>query len=81
MPAIRRATCSAELDLGILTTAEWLQFEGFQRRQKTNVLIQRMGSEGVPIKRIVRITGLSRSLVRRVLRGERADVFGYAKAA
>lgn len=33
-----------------------------------------MGAEGVPIKRIVRVTGLSRGLVRRVLRGEREDV-------
>ena len=75
MPTIRRTACSAALDPGILTAAERLQFEGFQRRQQTNVMIQRMGSEGVPIKRIVRITGLSRGLIRRVLRGEREDVF------
>lgn len=48
MPAIRKAACSAELDPSILTAAERLQFEGFQRRQKTNILIQRMGAEGVP---------------------------------
>lgn len=75
IPAIRRTVCDAELDPGIQTSAERLQFEGFKRRQKTNVLIQRMGAEGVPIKRIVRVTGLSRGLVRRVLRGEREDVF------
>ena len=75
MSAIRRTVCRAELDPDILTAAERLQFEGIQRRQKTNVLIQWMGAEGVPIKRIVRITGLSRGLVRRVLRGERDDVF------
>ena len=75
MSAIRRTVCRAELDPDILTAAERLQFEGFQRRQKTNVLIQWMGAEGVPLKRIVRITGLSRGLVRRVLRGERDDVF------
>ncbi|MEX1663840.1 ISL3 family transposase, partial [Thioclava sp. 15-R06ZXC-3] len=63
MPVIRRTACSAELDPGILTAAERLQFEGFQRRQKTNMLIQQMGAEGVPIKRIVRVTGLSRGLV------------------
>lgn len=75
MPAIRKAACSAELDPSILTAAERLQFEGFQRRQQTNILIQRMGAEGVPIKRIVRIAGVSRGLVRRVLRGEREDIF------
>lgn len=45
MPAIRRTACSAALDPGILTAAERLQFEGFQRRQQTNVMIQRMGSD------------------------------------
>ena len=61
MPVIRRTACSAELDPRILTAAERLQFEGFQRCQKTNMLIQRMGAEGVPIKRIVRVTALSRA--------------------
>ncbi len=75
MPAIRKTACSAELDSDILTAAERLQFEGFHWRQKTNVLIRRMGSEAVPIKPIARITGLSRGLVRRVLRGEREHVF------
>ncbi len=59
MSDIRRTVCRAELDPGILTAAERLQFEGLQWRQKTNVLIQRMGAEGVPVKRIVRVTGLS----------------------
>lgn len=75
MSQIRKVAYHAELDPGILTAAERLQYQGFQRRQQTNALIQRMGREGVPIKRIVRITGLSRGLVRRVLRGEREDVF------
>lgn len=30
IPVIRRTTCSAELDPGILTAAERLQFKGFQ---------------------------------------------------
>ena len=75
MPRIRKAADRAELDPGILTAAEQLQYQGFQRRRQTNAMIQRMRAEGIPIKRIVRITGLSRGLVRRVLRGEREDVF------
>jgi transposase len=63
------------LDPGILTAAGRMQYQGFQRRQQTNALIQRMDADGVPIKRIVRVAGLSRGLVRRVLRGEREDVF------
>lgn len=34
-----------------------------------------MADEGLPIKRIIRSTGLSRKLVRQILRGEREDVF------
>lgn len=75
MAQIRKVASHAEPDPGILTAAERLQYQGFQRRQQTNALIQRMGREGVPIKRIVRIAGLGRRLVRRLLRGEREDVF------
>ena len=38
-------------------------------------MVRRMAKEGLPIKRIVRIMGLSRKLVRQILRGEREDVF------
>lgn len=38
---------------------------GFQRRQQTNGMVQRMADEGIPIKLIERATGLSRGLVRR----------------
>ncbi len=59
----------------LLTAAEELQSEGFLRRQETNRMVRRMAGEGLPIKRIVRATGLNRKLIRQILRGEREDVF------
>lgn len=75
MAAIRRTVGARELDPALLTAAERLQYEGFQRRQQTNQLVTQMAAEGIPIKRIVRTTGLSRGLIRRIVRGEREDVF------
>lgn len=75
MPAIRKAIGAKTLDPKLLTAAERLQYEGFQRRQQTNRMVCRMAGEGTPIKRIMRLTGLSRGLVRQIVRGEREDVF------
>ncbi|MFV0514329.1 MAG: ISL3 family transposase [Jhaorihella sp.] len=75
MPAIRKAIGARTLDPKLLTAAERLQYEGFRRRQQTNRMVREMAGEGLPIKRIVRSTGLSRKLVRQILRGEREDVF------
>ncbi|MDF3363039.1 ISL3 family transposase [Sulfitobacter sp. Ks41] len=75
MPAIRKATGANTLDPKLLTAAERLQYEGFLRRQQTNRMVRQMADDGTPIKRIVRLTGLSRGLVRQIVRGEREDVF------
>ncbi|WP_291732163.1 hypothetical protein [Leisingera sp. F5] len=40
-----------------------------------------MANDGVPIRRIVRLTGLSRKRVRQILRGEREDVFRFRESS
>lgn len=72
--AIRKATGAKTLDPKLLTATERLQYEGFQRRLLTNQMVRQMANGCIPIRRIVRLTGLSRGLVRQIIRGEREDV-------
>jgi transposase len=75
MREIRRAVGAARIDPRLLTYAEKLQYEGFQRREETNAAILSLSQEGVAIREIVRRTGYSRGLIRKILRGQRSDVF------
>lgn len=75
MPDIRKAIGAERLEPALLTAAERLRYEGFRRRQRTNQMVRKMADAGTPIKRIVRLTGLSRGLVRQIVRGEREDIF------
>lgn len=64
MPGIRKAIGTKTPDPKLLTATERLQYEGFQRRQQTNRMVRPMVGDNIPIKCIVRLTGLSRGLVR-----------------
>ncbi len=75
MRQIRSPVGATTIDPKLLTAAERLQFEGYLRREETNATILGLSKSGAPIKQIVRQTGHSRKLVRRVIRGERHDVF------
>jgi transposase len=75
MRQIRRAIGAATINPDLLTAAERIQYEGYLRREEANAAILGLAKEGVTIKEIVRRTGHSRGLVRRVLRGQRSDVF------
>ena len=75
MGDIRAAVGAATINPELLTSAEKLQYEGFQRREETNAAILAMSKEGATIKQIVRRAGYSRGLVRKVLRGQRSDIF------
>ena len=73
--AIRQALATSTVDPDLLTCAQKLRYEGFQRREADNAVIQRAASAGMSIKQIVRRTGHSRKVVRDVVRGGRTDVF------
>jgi transposase len=75
MRQIREVAGTATINPDLLTAAEWIQYEGYLRREETNAAIQALAKAGVPIKQISRRLGHSRKLARAVVRGERADVF------
>lgn len=75
MRQIRRSVGAMTINPELLTAAERLQYEGYLRREDTNTAVMAISTGGVSIKEIVRRTGYSRGLVRRIMRGERSDVF------
>jgi len=75
MRQIRVAIGAAKIDPDLLTAAERIQYEGYLQREETNAVILGLAKDGVSIKEIVRRTGYSRGLARKVLRGQLSDVF------
>lgn len=75
MRQIRAAVGAATINPDLLTAAESLQYDGYLHREEENATILRLAKERIPIKEIVRRIGCSRGLVRKVLRGQRSDVF------
>ena len=75
MRQVRAAIGAATIDPGLLTAAERIQYEGYPRREEDNAVILGLARDGIPIKEVVRRTGRSRGLVRKVLRGQRSDIF------
>lgn len=75
MRKVRTAIGAARIDPALLTYAEKLQYEGYRRREETNDAILSQSRDGIPIREIVRRTGYSRGLVRKILRGQRSDIF------
>jgi transposase len=75
MRQIRSAIGAATVDPDLLTAAERIQYEGYLRREDANAAILMRAKNGASVKQIVRETGHSRGLVRRILRGQRSDVF------
>jgi transposase len=81
MRQIRTAIGAAVIDPALLTFAERLQYEGYLRREETNGAILALSEQGIAIKEIVRRTGYSRGLIRKILRGQRSDMFRVRKSS
>src|SRR5277367_1332214 len=75
MRQIRGAIGAATINPELLTAAERMQYEGYLRREDANAIIHGLAKNQVAIKEIVRRIGHSRGVVRKVLRGQRSDVF------
>ena len=75
MRQIRSAVGAATVEVALLTAAERIQYEGYLCREEANAAILRLSADGMPIEEIVRRTGHSRGLVRKVVRGQRSDLF------
>ena len=75
MRPIRAAIGATTITPALLTYAEKLRYEGYLRREETNATILGLSTQGVAIKEITRRTGYSRGLIRKILRGQRSDIF------
>lgn len=73
MSCVRSVLGAAFADPRLLIAAEKLQSEGYLRREELNAAILARAAGGASIKEIMRETGHSRGLVRRILRGQRSD--------
>jgi transposase len=72
LDAVRKSMRQVRAAIG---AAERSQYKGYLRREETNAAIVKQAEAGASINEVVRLTGHSRGLVRRVLRGQRSDVF------
>ncbi len=72
---IRSVMGATTLNPALLSSAERLQVDGWARRRRTNNTVIAMRDDGWSIKEIARTAGLARGTVRRIVRGQRDDVF------
>lgn len=75
MKPLREALGVGTVDPNLLTSIEHRQIEGAKRRDAENATVRALADAGISLKEIPRRTGLSRGTVRRIVRGEREDVF------
>jgi len=75
MKPLREALGVGAIDPDLLTSVEQRQLAGAKRRDELNASVLALAETGVSLKEIGRRAGLSRGTVRRIVRGERNDLF------
>jgi transposase len=75
MKLLRDALGVGTIDPDRLTSVERRQLEGAKRRDAENACVRALADAGISLKEIRRRTGFSGGTVRRIVRGEREDVF------
>ncbi|PJK31101.1 transposase, partial [Minwuia thermotolerans] len=75
MKPLREALGVGTVDPKLLTSVEHRQLDGAKRRDAENATVLTLAEAGISLREIRRRTGLSRGTVRRIVRGEREDVF------
>ena len=76
LPRLRRALSPERLvDPETLSKAERIQWDAAMIREAVNGQVPALASQGVPVKVMARTTGLSRQTIRKIVRGQRHDIF------
>ena len=76
LPRLRKALSPERpVDPETLSKAERIQWDAAMIREAVNGQVLALASQGVPVKVMARTTGLSRQTIRKIVRGQRHDIF------
>lgn len=76
LPSLRKALSPEKpIDPETLSKAERIQWDAAMTREAVNSQILALAAQGVPFKVTARTTGVSRQTIRKIVRGQRHDIF------
>jgi transposase len=76
LPRLRRSLLpETPVDPETLSKAERIQWEAAVTREAVNSQVLALAAQGIPLKAMARTTGLLRQSIRKIVRGQRHDVF------
>jgi transposase len=76
LPRLRKALSPEKpVDPEALSKAERIQWDAAMTREAVNGQVLALAAQGVPLKTMARTTGVSRQTIRKIVRGQRHDMF------